>query len=458
MEKYPGSDQACQNLLFNRQQLGRKLGIEESAHTPPANHYPHIYLWDSCFAAIINSRNGGPQWVRASQTELIALVEGQRSDGFIANIQFAKKGRRFDPERKLAFESSAEGSNYTQPPVLALAVAETYKAMLQQSPVNHNLNPAEEASSFLDGIYPSLRNFYNYFEKNRNNSDADKLIGVIHPHETGRDSDPTFDAIKPLRLSRQGIETSNFVDKANIAIDYFHIIAHGIKLRSAGGDIEKSREIFWVNDVMMNCIYADNLRQMSELAQASHHVEDAMHFSKLAGEVEAQILDDMWFSEARAGQGIFAALDRNKDRIQETSISNLFPLVLDGLREDQLESLLELMDSSFNTPFPLPSVASDSSNYDPHNHEADRLWRGPTWINTNWYIAERGLKKQIKRSDLSHRPDLIARCIEWDGKISKSSKNLLVMNGPCEHYDPITGRGQRRRVKNFAWSNLAYVM
>jgi hypothetical protein len=104
------------------------------------------------------------------------------------------------------------------------------------------------------------------------------------------------------------------------------------------------------------------------------------------------------------------------------------------------------------------SAHTPPANHYPHNHEADRLWRGPTWINTNWYIAERGLKKQIIRSDLSHRPDLIARCIEWDGKISKSSKNLLVMNGPCEHYDPITGRGQRRRVKNFAWSNLAYVM
>lgn len=445
MEKYPESEIGAINLLYNRQELGQKMGIGETAHTPPASHYPHIYLWDSCFAAIINARCEGPKWQNAAQTEMLALVEGQRADGFIANMQFAAKGRRLDPER-LVFEGGATGSNYTQPPILALAASEICNGRI------------EETGKFLETIYPSLKNYYSYLETQRSNSPEDKLIGVIHPHETGRDSDPTFDHIKPLRLPRHGIETPRIIDKANIGIDYLSIIAHGIKLRSANGNVAKSREIFWVNDVMMNCMYADNLREMSDLALASHHIDDSKHYRELAGKVEQQILSKMWDPKARGGRGEFRALDQYGRHIKETSISNLFPLVLRGLDECQLESLLDLMDSSFDTPFPLPSVATDSPNYDPHNRESDRLWRGPNWINVIWYLADRGLRMQVKRPEMSHRADLIDRCQEWDNKITKSVETLVDKNGPREHYNPITAAAQRRRVKTFAWSNLRYVM
>jgi glycogen debranching enzyme len=133
-------------------------------------------------------------------------------------------------------------------------------------------------------------------------------------------------------------------------------------------------------------------------------------------------------------------------------------LILPNLRENQLEAVLDLMDSSFNVPYPLPSVATTSPNYDPHNRELDRLWRGPVWMNTNWYLADRGLKTQLNRSELSHRRDLIERCAEWEQRIIVSSKELLDLSGPYEHYNPLNGEAQRKRVRNFAWSNLGYVM
>lgn len=342
MEKYPHSEIAALNLLRNRQELGKKLGMEESLHTPPASHYPHIYLWDSCFAAIINARAGAQRWQHAAQTELLTLVEGQRDDGFIPNMQFVGNGRRSDPERVLAFGSSADGSNYTQPPVLALATAETYHSALEQN--------MEENDRFLGNIYPSLKNLYTYFENIRSNDARDKLIGVIHPHETGRDSDPTFDFIKPLRLKRNGPETHRLKDLVNAPIDYLSVISHGVKLRRAGGDNEKSRDIFWVNDVMMNCMYVDNLYQMAGLAGEVQRIQDTQHFSKLATTVENQILSDMWFPNEKDGRGAFYALNNDGNPIKEVSISNLFPLVLPNLAPHQLESLLDLMDSSFDTP------------------------------------------------------------------------------------------------------------
>ena len=450
MECYPDAEKGAFNLWQNRLVLGKKLGIVESAHTPPADgHYWDTYFWDSLFAAIINSRAGG-KWLDASWRELRAVTDGQEEDGFIANQQFGPIKRWMDLERRLGFEKEAKGSNYTQPPILALAIAETYEATREQD--------SAKALASLRGIYPRAKKFYNYLERDRSNGLGNMLIGVVHPHETGRDSDPTFDFIKPARLQRSGINTSRARDLANVAIDYASINVHGRKLRSAKGDIEKAREIFWVNDVMMNCMYADNLYLMADLAKELGEQEDERHFSELAETVEQQILDKMWFPEARGGKGAFYALNKDGSPILETSISNLFPLVLRNLREEQLEALLDQMDESFDTPYPLPSVATDSPNYDPHNRELDRLWRGPDWINVIYYLQDRGLKMQIKRPDLSHRGNLIDRCVQWDHKTVKSSKTLVYTHGPREHYNPITGKPQRWRVKNFAWSNLAYVM
>jgi hypothetical protein len=448
MEQYPHAELAAQNLLHNRERLGRKLGIGETSHTPPAeNHYEDIYEWDSYLAAIMNARAGGP-WVRAAKNELFSVTYGQQENGFIANIQYAENGRKFDLEKILAFDKSANGSNYTQAPILALSVNETFRALESQSYV--------EADLFLNSIYPRVAKLYKYFEDFRSNGPEDKLIGVIHPHETGRDSDPTFDFIKPRRLQRSGVETSQLVNKLNTVIDYASVLSYGRKIR--GASLEEVRDVFWVNDVMMNCMYADNLYQVAELAKKNCNFEDSKHFQELAETVEAQILDKMWFPEARGGQGMFYALNKDGTPIQEISVSNLFPLVLPNLKEEQLEAVLDCMDQSFNVPFPLPSVATDSPNYDPHNSEVDRLWRGPVWMNMNWYLVEQGLKKQMTRPELAYRPDLLNRCLQWERRIISSSLELLNKNGPREHYDPITAEGQRNRVKNFAWSNLAYFM
>lgn len=454
MRSFPESGTAAANLLANRQEAGSRLGIPETAHTPPAaGHYPDVFLWDSCFFAIIYARHGGEEWLDRAESEINAVLDGQTETGFIPNKQITNNGRNFDPEN-IIFGRGAESSNYTQPPVLALAVGETYQAMKSEL-------GAARAQEFLRSVYPRLAKFYRYFEDYRSNSAYDKLIGVIHPHETGRDSDPTFDFIKPLRIPRHGVETPNVIDKLNVPLDYLQILAHGVRLRRAQGDISKQREIFWVNDIMMNCIYADNLGEMSKLALELGYVDDAAEFGSLALTVGEQVLSKMWFPDARGGKGAFYALDGNKNApILEVSISNLFPLTLPGLSKAQLNSLLDMMDQSFNNVnFPLPSVATDSPNYDPHNREVDRLWRGPTWINTNWYIVERGLLLQARNPNMGG-PDSqeVRRCLAWAKKIADSSTTLVERNGPKEHYDPIKGIGQRLRVDNFGWSNLAYVI
>jgi len=164
-------------------------------------------------------------------------------------------------------------------------------------------------------------------------------------------------------------------------------------------------------------------------------------------------------------------------------------LTLPHLRNDKLEAVLNMMDEHFDVPYPLPSGSTKSSNYDPNNQEKDRLWRGPTWLNTNWYIVEHGLFMQAARADIS--PQLRLRCKQWANRVTKASNDLLDMNEPekrqiqdmgaqiidiftkvelaahhlqefrtgaYEHYNPHSGEGQRDRVRNFAWSWLARFM
>ena len=96
--------------------------------------------------------------------------------------------------------------------------------------------------------------------------------------------------------------------------------------------------------------------------------------------------------------------------------------------------------------YPVPSTALNESLYlDPSDgrpeHDSKLLWRGPSWINTNWYIA-RGLR-------LHGRIDL-ARTIE------DRSAALIEQHGFREYYDPYTGQGFGAHA--FSWTALVLNM
>lgn len=463
--RYPYAKKAAEKLRENRIWLARAEGLTveqtgfdppETDHNPPSQgHYRATYKWDeaaadymSATAAIEHAIDGDLDMARyclnAAKRGLRVDTAGIDETGFQPNYRYLGKPRRFDLEMMLAFKRGATHSNYTQPPLNALSVRKTFEAAKLLD---------EEPDLFLDEMYAPLARHYDYF--NRELKGSNGLIRIPHPHTTGRDSDPTFDDIK-FRIPRDGVSTPKIVDKINIALDYGSILWHGIRLRRAHDDIQEMLKIYSMNDIMMNCIYADNLREMAQLAREQLLIFDASRYEKLANKLEQKILEEMWFPDARGGRGVFYGLGANGEPIKEISISNLFPLTIRTLKEEQLASILDLMQQSFNVPYPLPSVATDSKNYDPHNHESWRLWRGPKWMITDWYIVERGLWRQAERTDIDQK--LVFRCQDWARRIARQSKIVVDREGAREHYNPITGKGQRKAVVNFGWSYLAYLM
>jgi hypothetical protein len=423
-------------LNAHRSALGERF-------TPPDPvHYPNGYLWDLGFHAITRTFYGDAQGAAA---EIEEVLSWQSPDsGFIPNMRFYN-GSRKDLERRLTFTNPDVGSNYSQPPVLADAVWETYQTFEKQG--KH-----QEARDFLSRNYPALRNFYTYFSTFRANSDTDNLIGVIHPHETGRDADPTFDfAKKRIPYDKKAVP-AQIARKLNAALDYGSTINLGRRLKQKDWDPQKSRDVFWVNDVMFNCIYAQNLKYLSPIALALQKPEDAESFSALSQSVEKDILQHLWDSN----DNLFYA-QRPEGRIKVVSVSNLFPLALVSIDRDQIEALVKLMESKewFNTAYPVPSVPVNSHSYDPGFSEP-RIWRGPVWINMNWYLVN-ALKKQAQNLALSDN-SLALRCNAVAANIIKSSKELVRKSGYREFYHPHTGKGLRKSVKSFGWSTLADTM
>ncbi|HXR49496.1 MAG TPA: hypothetical protein VN778_00505 [Verrucomicrobiae bacterium] len=328
------SEIAAQNIFERQTEHG-----PDTRYTRPSPHYEGLYLWDSFFAAWINAVAGrqaaeqglptAPRWLTAAQAELMAITDGQNENGFIPNIQNFE--RKIDFERIIAFGKGSQQSNYTQPPVFALPILETHEAALRTAELSGDTSLAEESRAWLQTIYPKASAFYKYFENVLSNSPQDKLIGLYHPHMSGRDSDPTFDrGLKRWRLKYNGLATKEWRYLANIAIDYASILKHGWDLRKAGGDVQKMREMYWMNDVMMNCIYADNLFYMAEIASQTSHDQDAEAFTALALDVERQILTRMWNEKDKR----FYALDSEGKYLKEMTVSNLFPLLLPNLQEE----------------------------------------------------------------------------------------------------------------------------
>ena len=229
---------------------------------------------------------------------------------------------------------------------------------------------------------------------------------------------------------------------------------------------------------MFNCMYRDNLSVMANLAEIAaqgsqdeqeraNYMADAEHYRGLANEVDQAILKEMWF-ETEGEAGLLLALQPDGP-IREVSVSNLFALTLPGLNEDQLESSLGLLEKYFitqDTQLPIPSVppinpidGKLNPNYDPNHGEWDRLWRGSTWINMNWYLVERGIDMQAERADMAHRPDLISRCQNLIQFISERSYKVVAGVGLWECYGPEDTRPHRaNRSPTFAWSALAYLL
>ena len=93
-----------------------------------------------------------------------------------------------------------------------------------------------------------------------------------------------------------------------------------------------------------------------------------------------------------AVDGFFYDRDLKTGRLLPVrTVAGLMPLLCESMTESDLAPLIAALDDpdQFATPFPVPSVAAREPSFVPgplHWGSGPLIWRGPSWINTNWLL------------------------------------------------------------------------
>lgn len=417
-------------LILDNQDALKQYGIEEPTYTPPggvAEHYLSMYKWDSFHTSIVLAEHG---YLEKAKTEFNTVYSTMDPvTGFISNMNRFVKRPAWKEIEWLTFDNSFK-SNYSQPAMGAEAAGSIYDAYERSG-------DPKAGEEFLKENFAKLDLSYSYWRKCRQYSPANPLVFVIHSNETGRDSCPTFDRFK-YRLPRNGVDTSWIINAINPALDFSSSINNNRKNMANDWDPEKIRPYFEVKDVMFNCIYHKNLSEMARIAGVVGNEEKMLEYQELADRVEQAIITQMWDPMARGGKGAFYSLHKG-EHIYEDVAANLYPLLLPNLPKKQLMACLDQILKDFNTPFPVPTVATSSRNFDPHYKEKGIMWRGPVWqwINRGLRL---GLRTQTLRDNIpDYLKTLCADLAEW----IEDSSHELVEGTAHENHDPYTGEGYR---------------
>lgn len=398
--------QAAAILARNRRTGHADWNGRDYAYVVPSpGSYPFQWFWDSCFHAIALSHVN----VAWAQQELTTLLAGAFPSGFIPHQILWEKDRY--PEAA-ARQSEKFGDRYTsssiQPPVLAVALERVFRAGGDRA--------------FLDTCLPATAAFYRWLADVRD-PDGDGLIAIIQPDESGVDASPKFDPLMEYPKNNDDLvrwieklyaryQPLRFDDRAILALDLFN-----------------------VEEVLTNTIYALGLQSLARLCGGS----EAAEFAARAERVQAALIEKCYDAEAGA---FFDLAGRAERPLRTLTITSLAPLTLPALPRPIVERLLaHLRDADeFALPYPVPSVSQREPAFMPGNARGF-IWRGPSWINSNWLI-DLGLRAHGYEDLRQHILDRTCAMIE--------------QSGFREYYNPFTGEGHGSR--DHSWSTLVVDM
>ncbi len=226
-------------------------------------------------------------------------------------------------------------SAMTQPPVLAWGVWE-----------NFSMTGDRE---FLEKVFPRLERYLEWDFANRDSNGNHLLEWLIEENEK-------------CRSGESGMDNSNRFDEA-LTLDAVDFSTY------AAWDIE----------------------HLAKIADALGLDEKAQAWRERGREVSSAIHDLLWSEES----GLY--LDRRMDGALSPvkAVTGFLPLLLEDLPPDRVDALVAALNDPklFASACPIPSLALDQPGW------STDMWRGPTWINTNYFVIL-GLRRQ-GRTDLA---------------------------------------------------------
>lgn len=398
---------------------------------PAKKEYVYQFLWDTGFHAIVLS-NFDTEWAK---NEIRNYLIAQWDDGFLPHIIFWK-GQTHELPHWAFLESKPSlrpnTSAITQPPIFPIAVEEIFEK--------------DADTEFLKEVLPKLARANRWLIENRD-PDKDSLVSIISPNESGMDELPVFQVV------------SGFTGQDLVRLHYAFRKPDLLNQRyNFDSKVILSKDYFNVEELLFNVVFIESNRSLARLFKVLGDKKESAYFEGLAKTSEKSLIEKTWDKEDKI---FYTLYSKGEKKARVKTIASLLPLFLEGLPEDKLNLLLNkhLLDpQEFWTPYPVPTVSQDETHYSPlefpdYKHdfgtkvvnkiyltlykELKMLWRGPTWIATNWFIV-RGLRK--------HGQDKVA------DQIVEKMVEMIEKWGFREYYNPETGQGYRR--ENFGWSTL----
>ena len=347
-----------------------------SSYTVPASGlYPHQWSWDSAFIAI-GLRHLSP---RRAQQELDTILSTQWSDGRLPQIVFHSgrddgysPGATFWRSEDIPGTPPVRTAGLIQPPNHALAVL-----------MVHQADPGEsDRRRFLARAYPRLVEWHEYLRSRRGGTSG--LARILHPWESGMDNSPFWDATLARMTQTYGGEIPRpdlqHADAAHRPSngEYGKYLYLAARYRDHDCDDADAAFPFQVIDPGFNALWA---RSELALAQIAEIIGADPEPHRDRAEQLTNALEALWSDSMKC----YVARDELTGDLQHyRTVSGLVALLLPGSPHTQ-----ELLDLLRGPHFALGRVAMvPSHDLTAATFDPARYWRGPSWFNTAWLIAE----------------------------------------------------------------------
>ena len=356
--------------------------------------YPFQWNWDSALIALGLARVDPARGRR----EVRSLLRGQWADGMVPHVVYHDTAPEYRPGPELWDATSAAGlptSGITQPPVLATAV--------------RALHDAAPDRGFLDEVVPALERWHVWLHAERVLDDG--LVAIFHPWEAA-DNSPRFDeALHAVPDDGPEPPRRGAADERPTDADYRRYLTLVERLRGHGYRPRIEEAPFVYADLTFNAV----------LAVAE---EDLAALWRELGEDGAR-------ADAAAARVRAALLGRTDGYETVDSLLPLYAGAADARRlYDEALWSPERFGPSADAPWAVTTTSKASAAFDPR-----RYWRGPVWINVNWFLV-RGLE----RSGLAAEAE----------ELRQMTLELVDRSGFAEYYDPRSGAPLGSR--SFSWS------
>ena len=401
------------------------LGNRRKGYTLPTNNklYPAQWNWDSAFIALGYSYFN----LKYALKEITTLLDGQWKDGMVPHILFHNPNTNYYPNYTAwNCGNKIRSSGITQPPILATIL----KLILDKNKISN------KQTIEIKKIVKKIIRFHEWFIKFRDPNKTG-LVSILHPWESGYDNSPIWDEpmakvtieknLKYKRADNKLIKP----DQRPLNIDYDRYVSIKNNLRKKKynpKEIFKS-SLFNVVDVGFNSLF---LKANKDLIQISNKFN--IETSKISNYVKVTEKNILKLYDKK--KGIFFSKDiRNNKKIYIPSITNYFILFAD-LDNDFINNKLikNLKNHNKNDKYFFSSIKPSHNSF-----EEKRYWRGPVWINCNWFIYQ-----GLKNKDL-----------KFSNYVKKKTIKLLEKSKFYEYFS--CKNGQPMGAKNFSWSASLYL-